>query len=56
MVQKSLKFKKPYIHAAFTKCFTQYSCSGELRYVRIKFKHTFAIMDMLNMKKIYVHF
>lgn len=24
--------------------------------VRLKFKHTFAIMDMLNMKKIYVHF
>lgn len=44
MAQKSLTFKKPYIHAAFTKCFTQWSfnlahlfvpnsSSGELKYV-----------------------
>lgn len=44
MAQKSLTFKKPYIHAAFTKCFTQLSfnlahlfvpnsSSGELKYV-----------------------
>lgn len=48
MVQKSLKLENLHTRSLTYK---SNSSSGELKYVRIKFKHTFAIIDMLNMKK-----